>query len=94
MDETLAVFGPEVDRYIMKQSSDDGITVRKAIRAYGRTNKVKAQKFGERLRGVVEAYNNRDKLQFTSEVVSDFVDDLSDQLIAIMRDLEADKSSL
>lgn len=93
MDETLAVFGPEVDRYIMKQSSDDGITVRKAIRAYGRTNKVKAQKFGERLRGVVKAYNNRDKLQFTSEVVSDFVDDLSDQLIAIMRDLEADKSS-
>ena len=67
--------------------------VRKAIRAYGRTNKVKAQKFGERLRGVVEAYNNRDKLQFTNEVVSDFVDDLSDQLIAIMRDLEADKSS-
>jgi type I site-specific deoxyribonuclease, hsdR family len=67
--------------------------VRKAIRAYGRTNKVKAQEFGERLRGVIEAYNNRDKLQFTSEVVSDFVDDLSDQLIVIMRDLEVDKSS-
>ncbi len=45
------------------------------------------------LRGVVEAYNNRNKLQFTSKVVSDFGDDLSDQLIAIMRDLEADKSS-
>lgn len=67
--------------------------VRKAIRAYGRTNKVKAQEFGERLLGMVEAYNNRDKLRFTGEVVSDFVDDLSDQLIAIMCDLEADKSS-
>lgn len=67
--------------------------MRKAIRAYGRTNKVKAQEFGERVLGMVEAYNNRDKLRFTSEVVSDFVDDLSDQLIAIMCDLEAEKSS-
>lgn len=67
--------------------------VRKAIRAYDRTSKVKAQEFGERLRGVVESYNNRDRLQLTSEVASDFVDNLSDQIIAIMRDLEADKSS-
>lgn len=67
--------------------------VRKAIHAYGRTNKVKAVEFGERLRKVVEAYNNRDDLQFTSEVVSDFVDDLSDQLIQIMKDLERDKRS-
>lgn len=67
--------------------------VRKAIHAYGRTNKVKAMEFGDRLRKVVEAYNNRDNLQFTSEVVSDFVDDLSDQLIQIMKDLERDKSS-
>ena len=28
VDETLAVFGPVADRYTMKQSSDDGITVR------------------------------------------------------------------
>ncbi|MCH3926277.1 MAG: DEAD/DEAH box helicase family protein, partial [Atopobiaceae bacterium] len=28
IDETLAVFGPIVDRYTMKESSDDGITVR------------------------------------------------------------------
>ena len=67
--------------------------VRKAIRTYGHTNKVKAMEFGERLRKVVEAYNNRDNLQFTSEVVSDFVDDLSDQLIQIMKDLEKDGSS-
>ena len=28
IDETLAVFGPIVDKYTMKESSDDGITVR------------------------------------------------------------------
>lgn len=67
--------------------------VRKAITAYGRTNKVKSLEFDERLRQVVDAYNNRDKLVFTSGVVEDFVNDLSDQLIQIMRDLEKDKAS-
>lgn len=67
--------------------------LRKAITAYGRTNKVKSIQFDERLRKVVEAYNSRDKLVFTSEVVSDFVNDLSDQLIQILRDLQDDKSS-
>lgn len=51
--------------------------LRKAIAAYGRTNKVKAIAFDEKLRQVVDAYNNRDKLVFTSEVVADFVNDLS-----------------
>ena len=67
--------------------------VRQAIHAYGRTNKIKAQEFYERLRKVVDSYNNRDNLQFTSEVVSDFVDDLSDQLLTILKDLKDDESS-
>lgn len=67
--------------------------LRKAISAYGKTNKVKAVEFDERLRQVVDAYNSRDKLIFTSEVVSDFVNDLSDQLIKIMNDLNDDKRS-
>lgn len=67
--------------------------LRKAITAYGKTNKVKAMAFDERLRQVVDAYNNRDKLVFTSEVVSDFVNDLSDQLMLILRELQDDKSS-
>jgi type I restriction enzyme R subunit len=58
--------------------------LRKAITAYGRTNKVKAIEFNERLKEVVDAYNSRDKLVFTSEVVADFVNDLSDQLLKIM----------
>lgn len=67
--------------------------LRKAITAYGRTNKVKAIEFDERLKRVVEEYNNRDKLVFTSEVVADFVNGLSDQLIQILNDLKDDKAS-
>lgn len=50
--------------------------------------------FDERLRKVVEAYNNRDKLVFTSEVVADFVNDLSDQIMKIMQDLKEDKTTM
>jgi type I restriction enzyme, R subunit len=67
--------------------------LRKAITSYGQTNKVKAFEFDERLKKVVEAYNSRDKLVFTSEVVSDFVNDLSEELLNIFKDLQADKTS-
>lgn len=52
--------------------------LKKVISAYGRTNKAKAVEFDERLKSVIEAYNSRDKLVFTSEIVSDFANDLSD----------------
>lgn len=67
--------------------------LRKAIGSYGHTNKVKAMEFNERLRKVVDAYNTRDRLQFTSEVVLDFVDNLSDELLIILRDLKKDEES-
>jgi len=67
--------------------------LRRAITAYGRTNKVKSIEFDERLKQVVEAYNSRDKLVFTSEVVADFVNGLSDQLMQILNDLKDDKAS-
>jgi type I restriction enzyme R subunit len=67
--------------------------LKKAISNYGRVNKVKSIEFDERLRRVIEAYNTRDKLIFTSEVVADFVNDLSDELIKIFQDLNEDKTS-
>ncbi|AQW61917.1 type I restriction endonuclease [Dehalococcoides mccartyi] len=67
--------------------------LRKAISGYGKTNKVKAIEFDARLKKVIDTYNNRDKLVFTSEVVADFVDGLSDELIKIFTDLQADKTS-
>lgn len=67
--------------------------LRKVISQYGKVNKLKAIDFGERLKKVVEQYNNRDKMVFTSEVVEDFVNDLSSELIRIFEDLKEDKSS-
>lgn len=67
--------------------------LRKAITSYGRTNKVKALEFDERLRKIIETYNSRDKLVFTSEVVADFVDGLSGEILKILKDLQDDKTS-
>ena len=67
--------------------------LKKAISAYGKVNKVKSIEFDERLKKVVEEYNNRDKLVFTSDVVEDFVNNLSEELLRIFGDLEADKAS-
>ena len=41
----------------------------------------------------MDHYNSRDKLVFVNEVVGDFVDQLSDKLIQLLRDLEDDKKS-
>lgn len=67
--------------------------LRKAISGYGQVNKVKAIEFDKRLKDVIENHNNRDKLVFTSEVVADFINGLSDELIKIFRDLQSDKTS-
>ena len=67
--------------------------LRKAISGYGKVNKVKAIEFDKRLKAVVDRYNDRDNLVFTSKVVSEFIDDLSDELIKIFKDLHADKTS-
>lgn len=67
--------------------------LRKSIRSYGKVNKTKAKEFDERLRKVVDTYNARDKLVFTNGVIADFVNDLSDELLGILRDLEEDKGA-
>ena len=50
--------------------------LKKAIREYGKVNRIKAIEFDERLKKVVEEYNDRDKLVFANEVVKEFVDGL------------------
>lgn len=67
--------------------------LRKAVSGYGKVNKAKGIIFTERLKKVIEMYNNRDKLVFTSDVVADFIDGLSDELIKIFQDLQDDKTS-
>jgi type I restriction enzyme R subunit len=67
--------------------------LRKAISDYGKTNRIKAIEFDRRLRETVDKYNSRDNLTFVSEVVDDFINDLSDELIKIFTDLRKDKTS-
>lgn len=67
--------------------------VNRAIKEYGRVNRVKAVEFDERLRAVVELYNTRDNLQFRSEEMAEFVDDLTNQVLDILQDLEEDRGS-
>ncbi|NLL91041.1 MAG: type I restriction endonuclease subunit R [Ruminococcaceae bacterium] len=67
--------------------------LRRAIKDYGKTNKIKALEFTERLKRVVEEYNNRDQLAFVSKVTEEFVNNLSDELIRMMKELEEDKKS-
>ena len=66
---------------------------KKNIAAYGRSNKIKSIEFDKRLKKIVDEYNSRDKLVFVNEVVSDFVDQLSDKLIELLQDIEGDKKS-
>lgn len=67
--------------------------IRKAISDYGKTNKIKELEFSERLKKVVYEYNSRDNLKFVNEVTEDFVNNLSDELIRLMRELENDRNS-
>lgn len=67
--------------------------LKKTIKDYSKTNKVKSIIFDERLKAVVAKYNSRDDLLFTSEVVNDFIDSLSDEILQIMADIETDQNS-
>ena len=67
--------------------------LKKQIWQYGKINKVKALEFSERLEKIVSLYNNRDKLTFSSEQVGEFIDDLSNQIIEVMKSLEEDEES-
>lgn len=53
-------------------------SLKKAIREYGKTNRLKAQRFDERLQKVIDEYNTRDKLIFTNEVASKTVKAIQD----------------
>ncbi|MDR0832382.1 MAG: HsdR family type I site-specific deoxyribonuclease [Bacillales bacterium] len=64
-----------------------------AIKEYGKSNLIKALEFDERLKNVVDRYNNRDNLVFTSEVVFDFIEDLTAELTKLFSDLKDDKTS-
>lgn len=66
--------------------------MRRAISAYAQTNGVQAAAFEARLRALVERYNTRDKLVFTSAAAAQFVDDLSGRVIDLMEELQMQRT--
>lgn len=67
--------------------------LKKAIGEYGKTNKVKSIEFDQRMKAVVERYNSRDNLTFVSDVVEDFINSLSDEILELLKQLQADQDS-
>ena len=65
-------------------------SLKKAIREYGRTNQLKAQRFDERLQKVIDEYNTRDKLTFTNEVTSKTVNAIQDVVNQKLNELTND----
>lgn len=75
--------------------------VAQAIKAYSKTNKVRAEHFQKMLEETIEAYNTRDNLTFVNKVTQDVVNDvcdmvsykingLSGRLMNILKELKAD----
>lgn len=75
--------------------------VAQAIKAYSKTNKVRAEHFQKMLEETIEAYNTRDNLTFVNQVTQDVVNDvcdmvsykingLSGRLMNILKELKAD----
>ncbi|WP_303273753.1 type I restriction enzyme endonuclease domain-containing protein, partial [Turicimonas muris] len=63
--------------------------LQKEIREYGKTNGLKAREFSERLKEIVERYNNRDHLTFAGEVATDVINDV----IALATKVQEDRVS-
>ena len=53
-------------------------TLQKAIREYGKVNRLKAQRFDEMLQKVVDEYNTRDNLTFANKVAASTVNAIQD----------------
>ena len=59
--------------------------LRKAIRDYGKTNRIRAKAFEEMLDETVRAYNTRDRLVFASSVASDTVNAIANVVEASVK---------
>ncbi len=67
--------------------------LKRAIKEFGKTNRIKAIDFSERLHSVVDRYNSRNTISRSAKVIDDFVDSLSAEIQKIFQDLKDEKSS-
>lgn len=64
--------------------------LKRSIDAYKKVNRLKAVDFSKRLKDIVELYNDRSKDEGD---LSDFLDDVTNQLIDLLDDLKEDRTS-
>lgn len=67
--------------------------LKKAIKEFGKTNKLKATVFSEKLKKVIDKYNARDEIEGVIDIIDDFVDGLSEELEKLFKDLQEEKQS-
>lgn len=67
--------------------------LKKAIKEFGRTNRLKAIEFSKKLRDVIDRYNSRNTISDVDDIIEDVVDNLSEELEKIFRDLKREKQS-
>lgn len=65
--------------------------VAKAISAYRKTNKLKAEMFESMLARIIDEYNNRDNLTFANDVAMDTIDAITERLVTLYNDIKKDR---
>ncbi|MCF0133087.1 MAG: type I restriction endonuclease subunit R [Blautia sp.] len=67
--------------------------LKRAIKEFGKTNLLKATDYSKKLQKVIERYNSRNEISEIEEIIDDFVDNLSEELEKIHKELKQEKES-
>ena len=67
--------------------------LKRAIKEFGKTNRLKAIEFSKKLKNVIDRYNSRNTISDVEDIITDVVDGLSEELEKIFSDLKAEKQS-
>jgi len=67
--------------------------LKRAIKEFGKTNRLKAIEFSKQLKNVIDRYNSRNTISDVEDIITDVVDGLSEELEKIFTGLKSEKQS-
>lgn len=67
--------------------------LKRAIKEFGKTNRLKAIEFSKKLKNVIDRYNSRNTISDVEDIIDDVVNNLSEELERIFTDLKQEKQS-
>lgn len=67
--------------------------LKRAIKEFGKTNRLKAIEFSKKLKNVIDRYNSRNTISDVEDIIDDVVNNLSEELEKIFNDLKQEKQS-